>query len=38
LLPLLNRKIDLLKVYWYFPYVNAVFGFMLFWLVVWDKI
>jgi len=35
---LLNKKIIIDKVYWYFPYINTILGFILYLIIVYNKI
>jgi 4-hydroxybenzoate polyprenyltransferase len=34
---LLGKSIDIKKIYWTFPYLNGIFGFLLFWYLVINK-
>jgi 4-hydroxybenzoate polyprenyltransferase len=38
LIVVLHKKISILEVYWYFPWINNFFGFILFVLLIWQKI
>lgn len=38
LLLLLNKNIKIERVYWFFPYINSLLGFILFWIVAIKKL